>query len=328
MRILGVELGSWSLKAVEMESRFRRLDILDFHEIRMPLQITDPAEVYKSAISQLMARLPVHPEKIVTSLPAAQTALRFLPIPLKQRKKVEQMFRFELEDNIPFKLEDSIIEHTVVRTKEGSLVFAAIAPKKHIYTYLDWLRNLGIDPDWLTFEGMGIANLYLDSIAEKEAATSGPTLVLDLGHQKTNLSLYDEGRLQLFRSINWGGAAITQSLAMTMGTALEEAERYKMNDLNIGEALENATEETRELIIAAQQAFSPLTADITHSLVAFRNLYKRDIASVLLTGGTARTWGIESYLGDYFRLPVKVFKPFEKLSLKAESEGSRRVPVC
>ena len=38
MRILGIEFGAWSLKAVEMESRFGRVDILDFHEIRLPLR--------------------------------------------------------------------------------------------------------------------------------------------------------------------------------------------------------------------------------------------------------------------------------------------------
>ena len=105
MRILGIEFGTWSLKAVEMESRFRRLDVLDFHEIRLPLEILDPTATYRKAVAQLMTRLPSPPEKIVTSLPPAQTALRFLPIPLKQRKKVEKLFRFELEDTVPFKLE-------------------------------------------------------------------------------------------------------------------------------------------------------------------------------------------------------------------------------
>src|SRR5688500_15751248 len=105
MRILGVEFGSWSLKAVEMESRFRRVDILDFHEVRLPLQTNDATETYRQAIAQLMARLPSHPEKIVTSLPPAQTALRFLSMPIKGRKEVEKSFRFELEDNVPFKLD-------------------------------------------------------------------------------------------------------------------------------------------------------------------------------------------------------------------------------
>ena len=47
MRILAIELGSWSVKAVEIESRFRRFEVLDFHEVKLPLKMTEPTEIYK-----------------------------------------------------------------------------------------------------------------------------------------------------------------------------------------------------------------------------------------------------------------------------------------
>ncbi len=319
MRILGIEFGTWSLKAVEMESRFRRLDVLDFHEIRLPLEILDPTETYRRAVTQLMARLPSHPEKIVTSLPPAQTALRFLPIPLKQRKKVEKTFRFELEDTVPFKLENAIVEHYVMPKKDGSVVFAAIAPEKHVQSHVEWLRSIGVDPDWLTFEGMGLINLYLTSLADsKVPPPSEPLLLLDIGHHKTNLSIFEENRLELFRSISWGGAAVTQSLSATLGLALEEAERYKMNDLKMDMEAEGGSADSQELVAAATHAFGPFLADINHSLVAFRTLYQKRIQSVLITGGTSKIWGIESFLNRRLDVPVESFHAFEKLNLKAE----------
>ena len=279
MRILGIEFGSWSLKAVEMEFRFRRADVIDFHEVRLPHQIVDPNAVYRTAIEQLMARLPVHPEKFVTALPPAQTALRFLSIPIKQRKKVEQTYRFELEDNVPFKLDDAIVEHYVTRSGEGSLVFAAIAPKKHIVSHIEWLKSVGIDPDWLTFEGMGIINLFLSARASKEEENvQGPVLLMDMGHMKTNLAILNEDRLELFRSVAWGGLSITQSLALSMGASLEEAERYKMNDLRMDQNLDQASEETKEMVSAAGQALGSLVADLNQSLVAYRNMYSQEIS--------------------------------------------------
>ncbi len=319
MRILGIEFGTWSLKAVEMESRFRRLDVLDFHEIRLPLEILDPTETYRRAVTQLMARLPSHPEKIVTSLPPAQTALRFLPIPLKQRKKVEKTFRFELEDTVPFKLENTIVEHYVMPKKDGSVVFAAIAPERHVQSHVEWLNSIGVDPDWLTFEGMGLINLYLTSLADsKEETPSGPILLMDIGHHKTNLSVFEENRLELFRSISWGGAAVTQSLSVSLGLSPEEAERYKMNDLKMDVDQAETTSESQELAAAATQAFGPLLADINHSLVAFRTLYQKQIASVLITGGTSKIWGIESFLSRNLAVPVEPFHAFQKLNLKEE----------
>lgn len=113
MRILGLDFGTWSIKAVEMESRWRRIEILDFHEVKMPLQLQEPVPMYQAALQQLLSSLPSHPDKIVTSLSSDKTALRFLRIPISSRKKVEAMYQFELEDGIPFKLEDSVVEHRI-----------------------------------------------------------------------------------------------------------------------------------------------------------------------------------------------------------------------
>lgn len=319
MRILGVEFGSWSLKAVEMESRFRRVDVLDFHEVRLPLQTLDPTATYRQAFEQLLSRLPSHPEKVVTALPPAQTALRFLSIPIKQRKKVEQTFRFELEDNVPFKLEEAIVEHYVTRSGDGSLVFAAIAPKKHIQTHLEWLKSIGMDPDWLTFEGMGIVNIYLSIRAsQEESRPQGPIVLLDIGHLKTNMAILNEDRLELFRSISWGGLSISQALALTMGGSLEEAERYKINDLKLDTELDGASEEVREMTFSAHQAFTPLIADLNQSLVAYRNLYKKEVTGIFLTGGTAKSWGLTAFLGRSFNVPIELFQPFGDLKLKED----------
>lgn len=157
MRILGIDFGTWSIKAVEMESRWRRLEVLDFHEVKMPLQLSEPVPMYQAALQQLLASLPSHPDKIVTSLPVDKIALRFLRIPIGNRKKVEQMYQFELEDNIPFKLEESALEHRISPDGRGSLVFTAVAPKKFVRSQLDWYQAIGVDPDWLCFDGMGLS---------------------------------------------------------------------------------------------------------------------------------------------------------------------------
>lgn len=320
MRILGMELGGWSIKAVEMESRFRRVEILDLHEVRLPLQNSDPSGAYKKAVEELMARLPSHPEKVVTSLPSSQTALRFLQVPVKQRKKVEQSFKFDLEDSVPFKLEDCIIEHHVHPMKDGSLVFAAMAPKRHVQTYLEWLKNIGIEPDWLTFDGMGVINLFLSSLTSSKTPVTyeGPVLLLDLGHVKTNLAIIDDKRLELSRSVPWGGASINQAIASALVVSLAEAEQRKLRDLRLDTDTKPSNNEQEELITASLQSFTSLVTDISHSLVSYRSQFKKDITQIVLTGGTARTKGIDGFLSKSFGAPVSFFKPFQELTFARE----------
>lgn len=313
MRVLAIELGSWSVKAVELESRFRKFEILDFHEARLPLRLDEPKELYKEAISQILAKLPSHPDKIVCALPAPNLSMRFLNIPVKQKKKAEQMYQFELEDSLPFKLEDTVIEHQIYPLKESCLVFAAIAPNRFITHHLDYLKTLGLDPDWLTFDGMGLINLYGSSVALNETPPSEPTLVADIGHSKTIISIIHEGRVEAFRCFNWGGMAVTKNIAVTTGDPLEQAEEKK-HQIDI-----SATAQQDEVLAATRQSLGFLLTELNHSLIAYRNLFKKSISSIKVAGGTSLLKGFPEFLGKQLGgVPCEIFSPAAQFQLKED----------
>jgi type IV pilus assembly protein PilM len=324
MRILAIDLGTWSVKAVEMESRFRRFEILDFHEVRLPLKITDLSETYKEAVAEIFAKLPSHPEKTVIAIPAPTISTRFLTIPVKQRKKVEQMYRFELEDSLPFKLDDTVVEHMIYPQRDSSLVFAAIAPKRFISSHLDYLKSIGLDPDWLTFDGMGAINLLVSSLELTEAQVSGPTLLMDVGHTKTTLAFLNEGRLESFRTFNWGGFAITKNIALNTGLPLEEAEALKHRlDLSSSQV----TDASEEALTSCFQSLNLLITEINHSLIAYRNLTKQTVSTIQMTGGTSLLKGLPEFLGQQLgNIPCSVFAPAQFFPLKEELKSSLESP--
>lgn len=324
MRILAIELGTWSVKAVEIESRFRRFEVLDFHEVKLPLKITEPTETYKEAVAEIFAKLPSHPEKVVVSLPAPNISTRFLNIPVKQRKKAERMFRFELEDSLPFKLDDTVVEHSIYSLKDSSLVFAAIAPNRFISTYLDFLKTIGLDPDWLTFDGMGLINLYISSLQIEPSQTPGATLLIDIGHSKTTLSVINEGRLEALRSVNWGGFAITKNIAMTTGVPLEDADNDKQK---VDLSKPDTSGVSGELVEASLQSLGTLLTEINHSLIAYRNATKQTIGSIVIAGGTSLLKGLPEFLGQQLgNIPCSVFVPSNLFSLKEELKTSTETP--
>ncbi len=329
MRILAVEFGSWSLKAVELEAKFRRLDILEFHEKRIDWTDKDPAVAYKGAYEDLIKSLPVNPEKIVTSLPAAHVALRFLHMPLTQRKQVEKAYLFELEENVPFKLDDAIIEHFVSRTPDGSLVLAAIAPKRFISQYLTWLQNIGVEADWLTFDGMGLLNLYFSQVAREEKDfDDGPYLLLDIGHMKTTFAIVNEMQALAFRSIAWGGHQVNQTMSMVTGMALEEAERLKINQLDLSVDPETLSGENQDLHNGAVDTYLGFTTELAHNLAAFRNTYQLEPKEVRICGGTAQTKGIIPFLEKQLHLPVKPIHPLAGLSVKSETLNDQKLSIA
>ena len=319
MRILGLDFGTWSIKAVEMESRWRRIEILDFHEVKMPLQLQEPVPMYQAALQQLLSSLPSHPDKIVTSLSSDKTALRFLRIPISSRKKVEAMYQFELEDGIPFKLEDSVVEHRISPDGKGSLVFAAVAPKRFVKSQLEWYQSVGADPDWLCFDGMGSINLFLATPQEKGAsapAIGGVNVLCDIGHTKTTLAVLEGGNLSLFRTFGWGSFKITELLAETWSQALEDAEETKHKKVDLlADDFGGVGSETTEGIT---QILRQLVTDISHTVAAYRSATKKEITNLYITGGGSELRGLDSFLTQATGLNTIRFSPFAQNPVKEE----------
>ncbi len=317
MRILGIELGSSSVKAAEIEVRFRKTEILDLYSVPLTADVTsdvpDTKGAYRDALSNLFRRLPIHPEKIVASLPASQAVIRFLKLPIKQVKKVEKTFQFELEDLIPFRLEDAIVESSITSYAEGCRVVAGIALKKHVESHISWLKDIGLDPDWLTFEGMGLINLFLLEMKVENEDSQGPSLLMDIGHLKTTMSVIHSGSLQMIRTVNWGGFTVTQFIASELGISLSEAEEIKkhtMAQITRGEA-----PSSDETLKAVGEGISALTPDISHTLVSYLAQYKQEISTIYIAGGSSKMVGFPDLLSDHLGKPVKYFNHFSQLSM-------------
>lgn len=326
MRILGIDFGTWSIKAVEMESNWRKVEVLDFHEVKMPLQLQEPIPMYQAALTQLLASLPSHPDKIVTSLPTDKMALRFLRVPISSRKKVEGMYQYELEDNLPLKIDDSILEHRISNDGKGSLVFAAVAPKKLIKSQLDWYQSVGVDPDWLCFDGMGAINLLLNKGTQKATSTDSSILFCDIGHSKTNVSVIEGNNLVLFRTCFWGSFKITEVLADTWAQALEDAELTKHTKLDLREAdYGGVGSESSEGIT---QLLKQLVNDLTYTQASYRNQTKKEVGAIVLTGGGSELKGLDAFLQEATGIPCSRFSPFETNPVKEDLRQKNSFRFC
>jgi general secretion pathway protein L len=91
--------------------------------------------------------------RIVSSIPGARFSQRTVTFPFGDRKRVEKALPFELEDSIPFSLDDVVIDHLVLdrpgiaadKKKEHEIV-GIMVPKPALRKHLDLLASAGIDP--------------------------------------------------------------------------------------------------------------------------------------------------------------------------------------
>jgi Tfp pilus assembly PilM family ATPase len=182
-RIVGIDLGSYSVKVIHLEPKARgAFEVLKYGESVLPQlegDATPLADKHSAALSELKQRGLLEGDVYVTGLPGDAAAVRTLKFPFNDAKKIAEALPFALESEIPLDLDEIVISSavlgpTVKARRESSSeteVLVAYAKKDAVQDVLDLLAPHGIDPRHVEFDALALDDLY-DGLF-KPARTSG-----------------------------------------------------------------------------------------------------------------------------------------------------------
>src|SRR5512147_943839 len=108
-RIFSLEIGDTELKASVLQTSFRDYKVAAFH--REPLHNGETPEQVKRFLAQ-------HAEAgdtILSALPGDRVTWRTFFLPFRDQKKLSQTIPFELENSVPFGLDDVVVDYQVLQ---------------------------------------------------------------------------------------------------------------------------------------------------------------------------------------------------------------------
>jgi len=301
MRILGLDIGTNSVKAVEIESAFRRFEIHEYHEQKFA-KGTDPLE----AARLLIESLPRKPDRIAVSLAASQSTFRNLQLPTRDRKAIQASVGFELEDDLPFDLAHAVYDYTVLsQSAQGSQLHVAATMQKHVERALEAWTSGNIDPDVIVPESWAYRT-YLNRIlgpTEREE----PVILIQIGVLKTVIYIHWHGTPIVSRELAWGGQDITASIAARYGVAEEQAEIAKLDHgfILTDEQRTTATADQLEFSEAIVAGMQPLLQELRQAEFICRNTIRHGISRVYLCGGGSLLPGLARRLEEDLRIPAQ-----------------------
>lgn len=300
MRILGLDLGSRSVKAVEVDSAFGRFEVHECHEAPVaPGQ--DPAVV----AGELLRGLSKTPDRISVLLKASQVTFRNLDLPTRDRKAIQAGVAFELDDDLPFPLEESLFDYSVVQ-QVGQLtrLHAVAAMEAPLQEFLNRLLAAGVDPDVLTPEPWAFRTL-LGKLNPGE--NQPPVLVMNFGQERTSLQIHWKGRPVLARDFPVGGRDLTHAIAERYHLSEEQAENAKLENgfVLAPSQRSQVTAEQVDFSNCLQPVLSELLREIRHSIFVCKNLIHESVGSIQITGGSSLLPGLVLTLEEELRIPVQ-----------------------
>jgi type IV pilus assembly protein PilM len=297
-RILGLDVGSFAAKAVELRQTLRGLEVVQLRH----LPFDDPTPGVGAELRDGLSLHDLPRDFVVVSLAGDRISTRRLTFPFRDRRKISQAVPFEVEGQVPFSLDDYFVDWEIAGQRRNETeVVATLAPRTEVRMLLETLDEAGVSPRIVEAEGLVLSNL--SSVFD----LPGPRLLADIGHRKTTLCLCVDGRALASRTVPVAGLALTRALARDRGVSEVEAERIKREEGLGGRAT------------AALEVLDRLAREILRTIGSLESLLPGGIAglqAVHLLGGSGRLHRLDEFLSERTGLPT------QRLPLPAGELGS------
>ncbi len=321
-RILGLDIGSSSIKLVLMQKGFKGPTIERCVAWPIPEPGFDPTRPDQTALSeQLQAALvqaqlrtpaggPVK-DSVIALLEQRVSFTHTLRFPFSDSHQIGQTVAYEMEGRIPVDLEDVVVDYHPTRfagsgadAAAGAEVLAFAFPRDYLRRRLEALQRAGVDPKMFELDGLALFNFYRQYLADADSGP-GDLALLDIGDSKTSLCIVSEESPRMVRTVWQGGRHLTQALAAAMSISSEEAEgRKKSASLTEAGGLANsgACADEERMSGTLKEALSGLIKELQTTFHFYRTQSGREVRNLYACGGTSRLPGLTGYLAGRLQL--------------------------
>ncbi|MFH1728394.1 MAG: pilus assembly protein PilM [Pseudomonadota bacterium] len=298
-KILGLDIGTYSIKASLINYTYKNFDLIRFYETRYPEGSPgkdNEEEIDKIAytLNKLFTSYAIDPEQVICTISGTKVSVKQITLPFKEKKKIEMTIGLEIENYIPFDIEDVIYDYQIISsTQTESNLIVGVVKKEEISALLSKLLAIGIDPRFVEIDSLNLANISRLNLATQHKCYA----ILDLGHSKTNICFIDDNKPIFIRTIMTGGKNVTEAIKDQYKISFLEAERLKHKrgfmDLD---ASSNLTDEMKLLGKVIKTSIDPLVNEITQTIKSFAVKNQKKVEEIYLCGGSYRLSNLPQYV--------------------------------
>ena len=262
------------------------------------------------ALRQIMREKGIRPAPLLLSLGGQTVFPRFTKFPAVSADKLEQLVKYEVEQNVPFPIDEIVCDNQLLgMTPEGEQNALIVAAKlDQVRAVTDAIRAAGLRPVEVDAAPMAIYN----ALNWAYPGMQGCTVVLDIGSRTTNLILVENGKIYN-RAIPVAGNAITKEISLSFGCTPVEAEQLKLERgyVALGGVTEDEDEVSDRLSKVIRTVLTRLHAEISRSINFYRSQQGGAAPSRLfLTGGSVRLPQLDQFFMDSLQVDVEYLNPF------------------
>ena len=293
-----------------------------------PVDAGNAGTVLAPAIGEIVRERGVRPGKVAISVSGQMTFQRFAAIPAGGDDRFEQLVRYEIEQNVPFPIDEMVCDRQVLGdTPAGDKSVMIVAAKTdQVEAITSAVQSLGFTPELVDVAPIALTN----AVRHASGDDGSCSVILDIGAKTTSLVIV-EGDTIYNRSIPVAGNAITKEISAALGCTAEEAEQVKVESgyVSMGGVTEGEDELSDRVSKVCRAVMTRLHAEISRSINFYRSQQGGSAPSRLyLTGGTALLPQIDVFFAESLQVEVAYFNPFEAVAVGPKVDASALESDC
>jgi type IV pilus assembly protein PilM len=324
-QLIGLDIGSHSIKLVEIEDGKKGRVLKNFGVIGLPPDAIAEGsikemEIISSAIKNLVTNLKVKKKSVATSISGFSVIVKKITVSSKEESELEATIQEEAEQYIPFDINEVNLDFDVLsggaepaeggeeegeKEESGQMEIMLVAAKKDIIDdYVSLLQVAGLDPVVLDEDAFALQNAFEMSTAEPE----GCYALVNVGAEELGINAIKNGVSLFARDSSYGGSQITEAIMSQFNLSFEDAEKMKLGGTKIGAKEKGPLEEIFTSVV------SDWVQEIKRALDFVASTYAEEtIGKIVVSGGSCRIPGFQKYLNLETDIPVEELDPFAAL---------------
>ncbi len=320
-RIVGLDVGTDTIKAVQVTSGFKGPVVTGFvKKKRDGNRSDDPVAALSEEIRNMLDEVSMEGDVFVSSVSCNSIAVRNLRLPFPNLNKVRQAIKYEVESLLPFPPDDMLVDFSVVdkRSRDGMGLLVMAVPKEAVRWHIEVMKGASIEPEIIDIDSSALF-YCLEAMGDDQKDRT--VSIIDIGAEKTSVSIVRDGVLSLVRSIPVGGEAISRAISEELSITRDTAEDLKRKK---GTILLEYLDDRYESVEGDSAKFTMsrvivdtldmLKRDIDLSFSFYQTIFSdENITEILLTGGTSNIGNIDKYFEREIGIKTSLFTPLQDL---------------
>jgi len=312
--VAGLDVGSSSIKMVELEGKGDNLSLLNVGFENLPGDtIIDGQIMELNTVSDVIRNLcvnhGVNADNVVTGVSGHSVIIKNIILPRMSREELEESIDWHAEEHIPYDLADVSLDYQVTaESSDATHVLIAACKRERIDNIRQAIQLSGRQPVVIDVDTFALQNCYEANYHPME---SDVVTLLNIGASTMNVNIVKGTRSLFTRDITVGGSQFTDVLQRNLGLSYQQAEAVKR-----GANVPNLEEKSIEPLM------SNVTEVVANEIQKTFDFYRATsednrtvVQKILISGGGSKLQGLAAELSARLELPVEVMNPFRNIKV-------------